>query len=75
MVLISGGGALPRGPAPARGLVLIGPLLPAVQGAAREPLTFTIQDIANGLTTGGATVACRVAERVHGRFVTAWPIA
>ena len=57
------------------GLVLEGPLLPAIQGAAREPLAFTILDIANGLTTGGAAVACRVAERAHGGFVAAWPIA
>ena len=39
------------------------------------PLAFTILDIANGLTTGGAAVACRVAERARGVFVAAWPIA
>ena len=66
---------LPQSAAPACGLVLDGPLLPAIQGAAREPLAFTVQDIANGLTAGGAAVACRVAERGHGGFVAAWPIA
>jgi len=32
-------------------------------------------DIANRLAAGGATVACRVVDRGHGRFVAAWPIA
>ena len=51
-----------RQPVPASGLVLVGPLLAAIQGAARQPLAFPVQDIANRLTTGGATVACRVAD-------------
>ena len=54
---------MPQSAASARGLVLDGSLLPASQSAARAPLAFTIQDIPNGLTAGGAAVACRVAER------------
>ena len=50
-----GGVALPREAAPACGLVLEGPLLTAIQGAAREPLAFPILDIANRLTAGGAS--------------------
>ena len=71
---IGGGGRLTQGSVLACGPVFNAPLLPAVQGAAREPLTFTIQDIANGLTTGGAAIASRVARRGYGGFVAAWPI-
>ena len=39
----------------ASGLVLEGPLLPAIEGAAKEPLAFTVLDVANRLTTGGAS--------------------
>ena len=74
-VLGGGDAALAQRSAPACGLVLDGPLLAAIQGAAREPLAFPILDIANGLTAGGAAVACRVAERAHGGFVAARPIA
>ena len=51
------------------------PLLTTVQGAAREPLAFSILDVANRLTAGGATVPCRVAGRGRGVFVAARPIA
>jgi hypothetical protein len=44
------------------GSVFNRPLRPAIQGAARVPLTFTIQDIANRLPAGGATEARRVAR-------------
>jgi hypothetical protein len=44
------------------GLVFDGSLVPAIQGAAREPFTFAVQDIANGLTAGGAAVASEVAR-------------
>jgi len=64
-----------REPAPARGLVLDAPLLTAIQGAASEPLGFTVLDIANRLTAGGTTVACGVAECGHGRLMAARPIA
>ena len=37
------------------------PLVPAIRSAARKPLAFTIQDIANSLPAGGAAVACQVA--------------
>ena len=57
------------------GLVLDGPLLPPLQGAAREPFAFTIQDNPNGLTAGRAAVACQVAARASGVFVAARPIA
>src|SRR5271165_2771893 len=56
--------ALAPGPLPAGGPVLVGAFAAAMQGAARPPLAFTIQDIANGLTAGGAAVARRVADRV-----------
>jgi hypothetical protein len=56
-------------------LIPAGPLLPAIQGAARSPLTFTIQDIANGLTAGGATEASPIAEGNRRGFVAAGPIA
>ena len=71
----SGMWRMAKSAAPARGLILDGTLLPAIQGAAREPLAFTIQDIANGLPAGGAAVACQVAGRAHGVFVAARPIA
>ncbi len=45
-----------------RGLVLDAPFLPAIQGAASKPLAFTVLDIANRLTAGGATIARQVAE-------------
>ena len=61
-----GDAALSQSAAPACGLVLDGPLLPAIRGAAREPFAFTVLDIANGLTAGGAAVACRVAGRAAG---------
>ncbi len=48
---------MPRGAASVRGLVFYGPLLAAIQGAAREPLTFTVLDIANRLTAGGAAIS------------------
>ena len=57
-----GGVGLLQQAALASGSVLDGPLLPAIQGAAREPLAFTVLDVANRLTAGGAAVACRVAE-------------
>ena len=66
---------MPQKAAPLGGLVLDGALLPPVQGAARKPLAFTVLDIANGLPTGGAAVACGVAGRVRGVFVAAWPLA
>ena len=59
--------------APARGFILDVTLVLAIQSAAREPLAFTIQDIANGLPAGTAAVACQVAGRVHGVFVAARP--
>ena len=66
---------MPKSAAPLRRLVLDAPLLLPIQGAAGVPLAFTIQNIANGLPAGGATVACQVARRVDGVFVTARPIA
>jgi hypothetical protein len=66
---------LVKNAAPARCLILYGPLRPAIQGAAREPLAFAILDIANSLPTGGAAVARQVADRIHGVFVAAWPVA
>jgi hypothetical protein len=54
--------------------VLYGPLRPTSQSAARATRAFTIKDIANGLPTDGATVACRVAARASGVFVAARPI-
>jgi hypothetical protein len=59
----------------ASGSVLEEPLFAAIQGAARKPFTFTIPDIANSLPTGVAAVACGIADRDHGRFIAAWPIA
>jgi len=58
---IGGGGLLPQEAVAACGLVFDGPLLTAVQGAAQTPLALTIPDIANGLTAGGAAIACRIA--------------
>jgi hypothetical protein len=72
---ICGGDLLGQGSVAARGLVFNVPLLLAIQGAARMPLAFPVTDIANGLTAGGAAIASRVAERDHGVFVAAWPIA
>jgi hypothetical protein len=60
---------LAPGPLPARGPVLVGAFAAAIQGVARAPLAFTIQDIANCLTAGGAAVACWVADRVQRRFM------
>jgi hypothetical protein len=59
---IGGGGLLTQGFVAACGLVFDVPLLAAIRSAARTPLTFTIQDIANRLPAGGATEACRVAS-------------
>ena len=72
---IGGGAALTLGSEPACGAVFNGSLLPAIRGAAPEPLTFPVLDVANRLTTGGAAIARRVAGRGHGGFVAAWPIA
>ena len=49
-----------------RGLVLIGPFLAAIQGASREPLAFTVQDIANRLTAGGAAKRAGLRSEVTG---------
>ena len=57
------------------GLVFNGPLLLAIQSAAREPLTFAVLDVVNRLPAGGAAITGRVARRDHGMFVAAWPIA
>ena len=46
----------------ASGLVFDGALLAAIPGAASEPLTFAVPDVANGLTAGGAAVASGVAR-------------
>jgi hypothetical protein len=59
----------------ASGKVLEVPLLTAIQGTAREPLAFTILDVANRLTTCAAAEASRVAERDHGRFIATWSVA
>jgi hypothetical protein len=59
---ICGGDLLGQGSVAACGLVFDLPLLATVRSAARTPLTFTIQDIANRLPAGGATEACRVAS-------------
>jgi hypothetical protein len=67
--------ALVKNAAPPRGFILNGSFLLAIRSAAREPLAFTIQDIANGLPTGEAAVACQFAERTHGVFVAARPFA
>jgi hypothetical protein len=58
---IGGGGLLTQRSVAACGLVLDLPLLATIRSAARTPLTFTIQDIANRLPAGAATEACRVA--------------
>lgn len=60
-----------RTPPLAGGLVLIGPLLLTVQGAAGEPLAFAIEDIAQCLPAARSAVAGRVARRVRGGVVTA----
>jgi len=39
------------------------------------PLTFSVLDVVNRLTAGGAAITSRVAGRNHGVFVAAWPIA
>src|SRR5262249_26170999 len=57
------------------GLVLEGALLTPYQGAANPPLALPVQDIANGVSTGGATVARLIAGGGHGRVVAARPIA
>ena len=62
------------GSLPARGLVFDGPFHAAVQGIAGKPLAFSIQYIANGLTAGGAAVACRITGRCHRGFIAARPI-
>ena len=59
---IGGGAALTPRSALACGPVFNRLPCQAIQGAAREPLAFTIQDIANRLTAVGATEACRVAR-------------
>ena len=46
--------------------ILVRALAAACQSAARLPLAFAVQDIVNCLTTGGAAVACRVADRGRG---------
>jgi hypothetical protein len=71
---IGNGAALTPRPEPACSPVFNVPLLPAIQSAAREPLTFTVLDVANRLTAGSAAIASRVAGRSHGGFVAAWPI-
>ena len=71
-----GGRGLPtQGSVPACGIVFDGPLLPALRGPAKEPLTFPVPDDANGLAAGGAAEASWDSRRGHGGFVTAWPIA
>ncbi len=67
--------ALAKQAAPLRGPILYVPLLAAIRSAARKPLAFTIQDIANSLPAGGAAVACQDARRAHGVFVAARPFA
>ena len=62
-------------PSLASGSVFVSSLRTAIVGKAKKPLAFTIMDIVNRLTTGGATIACRVTDRGHGRLVAAWPIA
>ena len=72
---ICGGVLLRQGSVAARGLVFNGPLLLAIQGAARMPLAFPVLDVVNRLPAGGAAVTSRVAERDHGVFVAARSIA
>ena len=64
-------------PAPPRagGLVLLLACAAALESAAAQPLAFTIQHPANGLTAGGAAVACLVAARLQGRFMAPRPVA
>ena len=59
---IGGGGLLTQRSVAACGLVFDVPLLATIRSAARTPLTFPVLDVANGLTAGGATEACRVAS-------------
>src|SRR5438067_13823107 len=56
---IGGGGLLTPGSVAACGPVFDGPLVPAIQGAARKPLPFPVPEVANGLAAGGAAVASR----------------
>jgi hypothetical protein len=71
----AGGTTAPRTVALACGLILEFPLGTARQSAAQQPLAFPITDRAKCLATGRATVACRVAEGLDGRFVAAGPSA
>ena len=64
-----------RQPSLASSFVFVSSLRTAIVGNAKAPLAFTIMDVANRLTTGGATIACRVTDRGHRRLVAAWPIA
>ena len=54
---------------------LVGALPAAIHRAARSPLAFAIDDIANGLAAGGAAVAGWVADRALGRFMAPRPVA
>jgi hypothetical protein len=45
----------------ASGLILIGSFLLTIQGAARQPLAFAIEDVVNGLPTGRPAEARGVA--------------
>ena len=58
----------------ASGSIFVSSLLTALVRKANAPLAFTIMDIANRLTTGGATIACRVTDRGHRQFIAAWPV-
>ena len=66
---------MPCNAALASGFVLERPLLPAISRATNKPLAFTVLDVSNGLTTRGRAIVCRVADRGHGGFVAARPIA
>ena len=58
----------------ASGKILEIPLLAAVQGAAGDPLAFTVLDVANRLTACRAAVTSWIAERAYGSFMAAWPV-
>src|SRR5262249_51358542 len=70
-----GGAALTLESVPARGPVFDGPLLAAVQSAARAPLTFPVPDVADRPATVGAAIVSGVAGRGHGGLVAARPVA
>src|SRR5262249_6311635 len=72
---IGGRGLTAQGSFAACGIVFDGPLLPALRGPAKEPLTFSVPDDASGLTAGGAAEASRESRRGHGGLVSAWPVA